>query len=402
MTVRSLSLISRLRWELRARLRRGLLHPRWRRAVALGVVVGLLTMPLPGGDTVSNAATSLAKEWWYCGVDGRPPQPAWQEATTTTTREGPRLDEAQPTVDGLPVVVPRQEVPTIRPAARAHPDRPGTHPRTVRMAVIDSGVVADHPDVGVVRPGLDLLNPCGDGRQDVTGHGTMVAGVMSSVSYGASPRVEILPVRISLDNGRHLPWASAAAVVYATRHGADVINMSYANQRRPPSLVERAAMAYAAGEGVALVAASGNNPELPAGYPAAYPDTLSVTSTNSDGELSLFAARHGEIDVAAPGSRVLTLWPDGSVRVASGTSLAAPVVSAAIAQLLLTDPELSGAQAVELLRGATGEPRYPAPEPTFGTLDVGAALTTLCRAIGGCQQDNAGAASGGAPPTQPR
>jgi len=401
LSVQPIWFVARLRWELRGWSRRGVLHPRWRRAVAVGVVLGVLTTPLPHGETVGTAAKSLAGEWLACAVDGRPPQPAWQEATTHAV-DAPQLDQAQPTVDGLPVVVPRHEVPTAEPAARPHPDRPGTHPRTVRVAVIGSGVAAGHPDVGVVRPGLDMLNPCGDGRQDVTGHGTMVAGVMSSVTYGASPRVEILPVRISLDNGRHVPWVSAAAVVSAVKHGADIINMSYAHQGRPPSLVERAAIDYAADQGVALVAAAGNNPDLPAGYPAAYPETLSVTSTNADGDLSLFAARRGEVDVAASGSRVLTLWPDGSVRVASGTSLAAPVVSAAIAQLLLIDPSLSGAQAVRLLRGSTGQPQYPSPKPRFGTLDVAAALTALCQAVGGCQADTPDPPTTGAPPTLPR
>ncbi len=380
-------IISRLRFLVRVLSRRGPLHPRWRVAVTVAVVGGLLTAPLPDGGTIGTAMVSLGREWGGCVVHGRPPEPAWRDAGTTAVTTAPDLEQAEPTVDGLPVVVPRLQVPSVESAAHVHPDRPGSHPRTVRVAVIDSGVQADHPDVAAVRPGLDLVNPCGDGRQDVTGHGTMVAGVMSSVSYGASPRVDVLPVRISLHNGHHLPWMSAAAVMYATNRDADIINMSYANQRRRASLVERAAMRYAANRGVALVAAAGNNPDRPAGYPAAYPETLSVTSIDADGHLSLFAARRGVIDVAAPGSRVLTLWPDGSARVASGTSLATPVVSAAIAQLLLTEPSLSGTDAVGLLRSSTSAPRYPESEPHFGILDVSGALTSLCRPVGACRED---------------
>lgn len=379
-------IISRLRFLVRMLFRRGPLHPRWRVAVAVAVVGGLLTTPLPEGGTIGTAVASLGREWTACVVDGQPPDPAWHEADPARVTTTPDLEQAEPTVDGLPVIVPRLQMPGVASAAHVHPDRPDSHPRSVRVAVVDSGVRADHPDVAAVRPGLDLVNPCGDGRQDVTGHGTMVAGVMSSVTYGASPRVDVLPVRISLHNGHHLPWMSAAAVVYATNHGADIINMSYANQRRRPSLVERTAMRYAAHRGVALVAAAGNDPDRPAGYPAAYPETLSVTSTDSDGNLSLFAARRGVIDVAAPGSRVLTLWPDGSARLASGTSLATPVASAAIAQLLLTEPSLSGTDAVELLRNSTSAPRYPESEPHFGVLDVSGALTRLCRPVGACQE----------------
>lgn len=393
--------VARLRVHLRTSLRRGPLHPRWRQAVIITVVAGLLTTPLPDGGTVGTAATSLGQEWIACLVDGRPPNPAWHEVTTDPTATESDPKPPHPNVDGLPVLVPRLQMPSFQPAEQAHPDRPDTHPRSVRVAVIDSGIRADHPEVTAVRPGLDLINPCGDGRQDVTGHGTMVAGVISSVSYGAAPRVDVLPVRISMYNGRHLPWVSAAAVVYAANHGADVINMSYANQHRRASLVERAAMRYARQRGVALVAAAGNDADRPAGYPAAYPETLSVTSIDSNGELSLFAARRGPIDVAAPGSRVLTLWPDGSMRVASGTSMAAPVVSAAIAKLLLTDPSLSGAEAVELVRQSTSAPRYPESEPHFGVLDVGGALTALCHRLGTCHEDQepitGSAASGSAP-----
>jgi subtilisin family serine protease len=367
----------------------------------MGVLLAVATTPVPGGDTVGTTATSLGREWAACALEGRALKPAWRRQTSTgRATDGPSLERAEPAVADLPVVVPRLQVPTAQPAGEPHPDRPGSVPRSVRVAVIDSGVQADHPDVGAVRPGLDLLNPCGDGRQDVTGHGTMVAGVMSSATYGASPRVDVLPVRISLDNGRHLSWASAVAVVYATNKGADIINMSYANQGRGASVVERAALRYAASRGVALVAAAGNDPDRPAGYPAAYPETLSVTSINSDGELSRFAARRGAIDVAASGSRVLTLWPDGSVRVASGTSMAAPVVSAAIAQLLLTDPSLSGAEAVELLRSFTSAPRYPKLAPRFGALDVPGALTALCHTIGGCVEEPVG--DGGDRSLQPR
>ncbi len=368
---------------LRARLRRGVLAPPVRRAAALGVIAGLLTSPLPGGeDTVGTAAGSLAKEWAACAIDEAPPQGAWHHADLTTYDE-PR-DWDQGTIEGLPVVVPRERMPAPPLSQLPRPDREGSVPRPVRVAVIDSGVAADHPDVGVVRPGLDLLNPCGDGRQDVTGHGTTVAGVISSSSYGAAPAVEIIPVRTALDSGRHLPSLSAAAVVWATHAGADVITMSYTSQHRGPRMLEQQALRYARSHGVALVAAAGNDPSRPAGYPAAYPETLSVTSVDASGELSLFAAREGAIDVAAPGSRVVTLWPDGSVRVASGTSLATPVVASTIAQMLWADPSLTGAGAVELLRGREREARWPAVNPTFGPLDVHEVVRAACQTVGTC------------------
>lgn len=359
-----------------------------RRRIALVVVavlaLGFLWTPWGTGHRLNGQ--TLLVEWTRCVVGGSPPsaQPALHRAYRlhARARAGPPAYRAP--ADALPVVEPRQ---ALAHTGEPLPDHPSNAVRTVTVAVIDSGVQADHPDLATtaVRPGLDLLNPCGNGRQDVTGHGTMVAGVLASRSHGAASGVSILPVRVSLGTGQNPRWLSAAGIVWATNQGADIINMSFSSQRGRPSIPERLAIGYARRRGVALVAAAGNDPTRPAGYPAAYPSVLSVTSIDGRGDLSVFAARTGNIDVAAPGSRVLTLSTNGSFRDASGTSFAAPVVSAAIAQLLTAHPELSGAEAAAALQGAS----EPAPDWTeltaaFGVLDLRAALTQLCEAAPWC------------------
>jgi subtilisin family serine protease len=358
----------------------------WAALVVLAVGVAAGAGAVLADPSVRLGAASLANEWRACLLEGAPPQPqpVIADRHASHVLESRRRSGIPGESVALPVVEPRDHIPL---ALMPHPDRPDSLPRRVVVAVIDSGVTSTHPDVAGARilPGVDLVNPCGDGRQDVTGHGTAVAGVLVSSTHGAAPGVDILPIRISLATGRHQNWVSAAAIVAATNRGADVINMSYTNQQAGPSLLEWVAVRYASARGVALVAAAGNNPHKPAGYPAAYPAVLSVTAVNAHGELSSYSARNGKVDVAAPGSRVLTLSPEGGMRTASGTSLAAPIVTASLTHLLQTDPSLRGAEAV----AAVQESSTPAPPAVvaqpFGAFNLSSALAGVCRLASVCQ-----------------
>lgn len=362
----------RIRWGRRPR---GSLlgTPRRLGAVLLGVAV---LWPLPeAGRVAGHLGWEVASEWAACVTTGSPPTPAWRRALRegvgdqgiASERIAARLGEDVPTDARL--VSPRQASRPAQDAEPPSPDRETHHPRTVVVAVIDSGVAADHPEVGVVKPGLDLVAPCGDGHTDATGHGTAVAGVIASQTHGAAPFVQVLPVRISLPSGRYAGFQSAAAIAWAAHQGADLINLSYTKQARGASWWEHAAVRWAQDHGAGLVAAAGNDPRRPVGYPAAYPEVLAVGSIDPDGGMSAFSARqprpHGHgLDVVAPGARIVTLSPEGRFHVASGTSLAAPVATATAASLLLDDERLTGRQAVERLRTRSGGPVSPVEEST--------------------------------------
>ncbi len=360
-----------------------------RRLLALLVITGLLgsSVIVLRDPALRLGGESLLREWWACLAHGAEPGPQTAVAAAYARhaqQQRQRGDIPVEAVDALPIVTPREHVPA---ALLPHPDRPASLPRRLVVAVVDSGVSDDHPDLADARilPGVDVVNPCGDGRQDVTGHGTAVAGVLASAQHGAAPDVDILPVRISLATGKHHSWASAAGIVAAARRGADVINMSYTNQKSGPSLVEWLAIRYAHSQEVALVAAAGNNPHLPVGYPAAYPSVLSVTAVDGRGELSSYAARMGSVDVAAPGSRVMTLSSDGAYRTASGTSLAAPIVSASLTHLLQTAPSLSGTDAVAAVRESSRPTSHPTQSLTgIGAFNLSNALAGVCRLAQAC------------------
>ncbi len=350
-------------------------------ALLMAMLAGIVIMRDP---VLRLGALSLAREWYDCLVHGEPPSAQPDIAAALQAAQSGSGQPPRQSAPRMRVIRPKAQVAT---QVRPHPDRPDTVPRPVTVAVIDSGVTATHRDIGPdnVLPGVDLVNPCGNGQQDVTGHGTAVAGVLLSSHHGAAPHVNVLPIRISLATGRHSSIASALGILVATQRGADIINMSYTAQRRRPSLLEWLAVRYAKSRGVALVAAAGNDPTKPAGYPAAFEEVLSVTAIDGRGDLSENAARTGHIDVAAPGARVLTLSADGSLRVASGTSLAAPLVSASLVHMLRADPSISPERAVATLR----ETNRPEPEGLaahrFGTFNFAAALAGVCAISSACQ-----------------
>lgn len=339
------------------------------------LVIALIAQLYP--DTATHSRV-LAAEWWDCLRSGQAPTrydeliDAYRAEVARTRRlAGHPVEDT----DALPLVTPR----SVLQSARGSLVLGDAALPKVTVAIIDSGIDGWHADLhgSEVLPGLDMLNPCGDGRTDVTGHGTAVAGVIASQSLGAAAGVRLLPVRVSLGTGRALRWMSAAAIVWATNNGADVINLSRASASSRPSRVEHAAVRYATDRGVVIVASAGNSPRRPVAYPAAYPEVIAVTAIDGRGHLSVFAARHGGVDLAAPGSRVETLAINGGYKVGSGTSVAAPLVAATVARIRAVNPQLGPRQIQHLLVQSSSPLPYGGPngaEVPFGILDVDAAL----------------------------
>lgn len=349
-------------------------NPR-RLATAITIAVALVVSSSPDAGM---HARLLASEWWDCLRTGEPPTryetliDAYRAEVAQARRRAGVPVEPQ---DASRVVRPRSVNDRSRGALVAGDAGLGD----VTVAIIDTGIDGWHPALrdSVVLPGLDLVNPCGDGRTDVNGHGTAVAGVIASHRSGAATGVRLLPVRTSLQTGTGLRALNALAIVWATDNGADVINMSRSSTSSRPSRLEHAAVRYATEQGVVIVASAGNKPDRPVSYPAAYDEVIAVTSTDGYGKLSGFATHVGAVDVAAPGSRVETLAVDGGYRIGSGTSVAAPIVAATVARLRSVNPQLGPHQIQHILASTAAPLPYGGPDGTtmpFGLLDVEAAL----------------------------
>jgi type VII secretion-associated serine protease mycosin len=223
----------------------------------------------------------------------------------------------------------------------------------VIIAVVDSGVRADHEDLnGMVLPGIDLVSG-GDGRTDPNGHGTHVAGIIAAQAgnargiAGAAPDVRILPVRVLGADGSGQSSNVAAGIVWAADRGARVINISLGGSSPSDGMLD--AMNYAIAKGAVVVAAAGNNGTTgnqPV-YPAAYGPAIAVGAVEANLMHASFSSTGSYIDLSAPGADIVSTWsstPNAYARM-GGTSMAAPFVSASAALLIAANPGQTAVQA---------------------------------------------------------
>jgi subtilisin family serine protease len=246
----------------------------------------------------------------------------------------------------------------------------------ILIAVIDSAVDAAHPDLaGAIMATLDSV---GDGDRPHA-HGTGMAGAIAAHRnmLGTAPGVGLLTVRAfggRLDSAEGTTYNILKGLDWAAAQGARVINMSFAGPVDPRL---REALAKAKEKGIVLVAAAGNaGPNSPPLFPAADPNVIAVTATNSDDGLFNGANRGNYIAVAAPGVGIYAPAPDGTYQLTTGTSVAAAEVSGIAALLLERNPSLTPAEVRKILMdtakdlGAKGRDR-----------DFGAGLVNALKAL---------------------
>ena len=219
----------------------------------------------------------------------------------------------------------------------------------VLVAVIDSGVDIQHPDLaGAIAGTFDTL------PQPMTPHkhGTAIAGLIAARGklLGAAPQAQILAVRAFDPSGssadattfnilKGLDWAAA--------QGARVINMSFAGPNDPA--IHRSLEA-AHKKGIVLIAAAGNaGPKSPPLYPAADANVIAVTATDADDRLFKQSNRGRHIAVAAPGANILVAIPDAGYEQSSGTSYSAAEVSGIVALMLERKHDISPDQVRAIL-----------------------------------------------------
>ena len=215
----------------------------------------------------------------------------------------------------------------------------------VVVAVIDSGVCLNHPDLaGKIIGGYDFVDDDAE-PQDVFGHGCGVAGVIAAnINNGAgiagvAPNARIMALRVLDETGIGTYSDISAAIVYAADNGAQIINLSLAGGQNSEIMSD--AIDYALARNVMVIAAAGNfNTNLPF-YPAALPAVIAVGSVDPDLQKSSFSNYGDYVDIQAPGRDILTTSINGDYELMSGTSFAAPQVAGISAMIEAFDVPLN-------------------------------------------------------------
>ncbi len=277
--------------------------------------------------------------------------------------------------------------------------------RDVKVAVLDSGVDMDHPELKKsLLKGLNLL---ARGERDKTfvdddkGHGTHMASILAASSHdgkgmsGLSNRIKIVPVKVydskerpSAQGRKALMDRVIQALDFAISEKVDVINLSMGWPRAKEGKELEEAFRRTLDAGIVIVAGSGNDGHEAMIYPCAYRGVICVGSVDIDGQMSNFSNFGGHVDLLAPGQSVLGLWPTTEdvpppmnfgprgYEILSGVSQATPMVAATAAILKGIYPHESGARIRRrILQSATRVlDQHQYTKVNFGLLNMQAAL----------------------------
>ncbi|MFE2349934.1 type VII secretion-associated serine protease mycosin [Kitasatospora cineracea] len=259
----------------------------------------------------------------------------------------------------------------------------------VIVAVVDSGVDANHPDLaGQILAGFDVTGGSADGRTDTDGHGTAMASVIAGRGHGdnagimgLAPKAKILPIRFSPREKTQVDGGSndadiAKGVRYAVDHGAKVINMSFAGAGIEPEL--RSAIEYAVQKDVVLVGGSGNTPGIPVSYPAAAPGVVAVSGVTEQGDPWAKSTTGPQVTLAAPAEHIMHADIKQGYSSGDGTSDATAFVSAVAALVRSKYPDLSAGQVINrMIKSAVqqkGQGSFPNDKYGYGIVSPAGAL----------------------------
>lgn len=245
----------------------------------------------------------------------------------------------------------------------------------VTVAVIDTGVKANHEDLPNLRRvevtnGKDSL-----GLEDATGHGTHVAGIIGAAmgngkgGAGIAPGATILSLRVVNAAGYIYDSALIAALRTAVKNGAQIVNISIGGTAY--NAVFQKVINEAAEAGVTVVAAMGNDGTNCLNYPAGYDNVIGVVSVDRTNNRASGSSYGTWGDVAAPGAAVWSTTYNGSYGPKSGTSMASPVVAGVAALYKSVHPDATPAQITARLKATA----------TKGGSDLGAGIVNAAAAL---------------------
>ncbi len=229
--------------------------------------------------------------------------------------------------------------------------------RGVKVAVIDSGVEADHPDL----EGLTLSDDIAvlryttkfrileDAGTDLFGHGTAVAGIIRKYA----PEAEIGSFRVLGEGLTSRVDLVSEGIRQAIKRGYHILNCSFGcrgEDRMLSTCKQWVDDAYLAG--VHIVAACNNQDYSVPEWPSHFPSVVSVNMMDCEDE-QIFHVPGNLIEFGARGVDLDVVWKGGARKQVMGSSYAAPHVSAAIARLLSKSPGLPPLHLKDLLKQIT-------------------------------------------------
>lgn len=251
----------------------------------------------------------------------------------------------------------------------------------VTIALVDSGVDADHPDLaGSVIAGADFTDEGpGDGLTDRDGHGTTMAGLIAAHGRvkGVAPAAKIMSVRTSVTYAS-VGGSLVRGIEFATERKVDVISLSRMVVGDSEDAVLREAVEQALAADIVVVVATGNRSESTRmSYLAKIPGVVAVSGVDQKGNRSEISVTGAETTLAAPCDNVSSTYTDGRWAAGTGTSNSTALVAGAAALIRSRFPDLPATEVVHRLTATAVDKGFRGPdgEYGYGVVDIVAALT---------------------------
>lgn len=238
----------------------------------------------------------------------------------------------------------------------------GLSGKGVKIAVIDSGVNADHPDFrsDTVLSGYNCIAGAADPSDcsDNIGHGTMVAGIIAAHTdneldiAGIASGAQIVPIKITDTSKLNLSNVFNG-LEKAIQAECDIINMSFGgviNNAEALSVLKEY-IDEAEEKGIIVVTAVGNSghTDNAMNYPAGFDNVIGVGAIDEDLTVSYFSQRNSSVFITAPGNNIVSLSNTDSLMTGLGTSFSTPIVTAVVAIIKEVYPDYSLKEVKELL-----------------------------------------------------
>ena len=242
----------------------------------------------------------------------------------------------------------------------------------VKVAVIDTGIDCDHPDLKANCAGgynaLDSSKPTMDDNE----HGTHVSGTIAGILngqgvVGVAPKARLYAVKVLDKDGAGGLSSIIKGLIWAGKNRMDVANMSLGAPMG--TIFMRGALKYAQMNGVAVIAAAGNDGGT-VNYPAAYPEAIAVSALGQDETIAKFSSRGRKVEFIAPGVGVKSSVPGGGYDSFAGTSMATPHMTGLAALAVARGAHGVAQVRAALKRAAKPVPGLKAEEQGYGVVDA--------------------------------
>ncbi len=211
----------------------------------------------------------------------------------------------------------------------------------VRVGIIDTGVCTNHIELkNRIKDGADFSGSGKDNIEDENGHGTHIAGIVAAEKngvgmVGVAPGADLYIAKAFGANGKTDYTAIEKSVHFLEDRRVDVINMSFSSGFT--SAKYRNLIYEAHRRGITIVCAAGNEGaqgDNTIGYPASFPETVAVSAVDINKNIADFSSRGKAAEICAAGIDVYSTYLNGSYATLSGTSMACPIITGAVALLM--------------------------------------------------------------------